>query len=189
MYVMDRAAKWPAQGQPFRDPTFATSDSNRARWQGESYGLAVDWLYPVLTSKDKATIRKVFLRWCQEIVTGAYHAPQPVAVVNDPRLLFDKLDLRWAANNHASALGQPGAGRLWRRARYRRVRTAVSSRQAAGSVRAGPRRRSHGGCAATRTLTLRDGELMGNTREPERPRPAPARHRSRRGDTFRRTSS
>jgi hypothetical protein len=106
MYVMDRAANGPASDQPFRDSNFATSDSNRARWQGESYGLAVDWLYPVLTSEDKATIRKVFLRWCQEIVTGAYHAPQPVGVVNDQRLLSDKLDLRWAANNHASALAR-----------------------------------------------------------------------------------
>src|SRR5262245_9768712 len=106
MYVMDQAAKGPARGQPFRGPTFAGSDSNRARWQGESYGLAVDWLYPVLTATDKATIRKVFLRWCQEIVTSGYHAPKPVGVVNDPSLLSDRLDLRWAANNYVSALAR-----------------------------------------------------------------------------------
>ena len=106
MYVLNIAAKGPAEGQPFRDPTFATSDSNRARWQGESYGLAVDWLYPVLNAEDKATIRKVFLRWSQEIVTSAYHAPMPVGLLNDPKLLQDKLELRWAANNYETALGR-----------------------------------------------------------------------------------
>ena len=33
--------------------------------------------------------------------------------------------------------------------------------------------------AATRTLTLGDGELVGDTREPDQPQPAPARRRRR----------
>src|SRR5207253_8621313 len=75
MYIMSEAAKGPAEGQPFRDPGFYGGDANRARWWGESFPLTVDWIYPYLSSGDKATIRKVFLRWSDEIVKGGYHHP------------------------------------------------------------------------------------------------------------------
>ena len=59
MWVMNQAALGHASGQPFRDPEFMCGD--RANVYGEDWGLTVDWLYPYLTSTDKATIRKVFL--------------------------------------------------------------------------------------------------------------------------------
>jgi hypothetical protein len=100
MYVMNEAVKGPAaEGTPFRDPFFVAPHSNRARWWGEAYALTVDWIYPVLSAEDKATIRTVFLRWCEEIVTEGYHHPEPIGRTNDPALLADPTALRWAGNN------------------------------------------------------------------------------------------
>jgi hypothetical protein len=100
MRVFNEAAKGPAAGQPYRDPEFFTSDSDRPRWWGQGFPLTVDWIYPYLSAADKATIRKVFLRWSQEIVTGAYKRPDPVGVLNDPVLTSDPSKERWAANNY-----------------------------------------------------------------------------------------
>src|SRR6185437_195375 len=104
MHVFDEAAKGPSSGDPFRDPAFSTY--NRASYWGEAFGLTVDWIYPSLTAEDKATIRQVFLRWCDECVHAATtneEHPQPVGVENDPALLADKGQLRWAANNYFTA--------------------------------------------------------------------------------------
>lgn len=98
MRIMNEAAKGPAENQPYRDPAFPTSD--RSRWQGETYGLTVDWIYPYLSQDDKSTIRKVFLRWSDAIVTAGYHHPEPVGMVNDRQLVADKSVARWAANNY-----------------------------------------------------------------------------------------
>ena len=100
MRIINEAAKGYAEGQPYRDPAFPTSD--RSRWQGEAYGLTVDWIYPYLSAEDKATIRQVFLRWSDTIVTAGYHHPEPVGLVNDPQLLADPKVARWAANNYFS---------------------------------------------------------------------------------------
>jgi hypothetical protein len=100
MRIMNEAAKGYADGQPYRDISFPTSD--RSRWQGEAYGLTVDWIYPYLSAEDKATIRKVFLQWSNTIVTEGYRHPEPVGIVNDPQLFSDKLMYRWAANNYFS---------------------------------------------------------------------------------------
>ena len=67
MHAIGEAAKGPAEGQPFRDPNFSIFD--RSRWWGEGFPLTVDWIYPSLTTEDKATIREVFLRW----VGGEHH--------------------------------------------------------------------------------------------------------------------
>jgi hypothetical protein len=64
MAVMHEAAQGEASGQPFRDRDFSIDD--RARWWGEGFALTVDWIYPYLTTQDKATIRQVFLRWANE---------------------------------------------------------------------------------------------------------------------------
>jgi hypothetical protein len=64
MAVMHEAAQGEAPGQPFRDRDFSIDD--RARWWGEGFALTVDWIYPYLTTQDKATIRQVFLRWANE---------------------------------------------------------------------------------------------------------------------------
>lgn len=101
MAVIDEAAKGAAPEEPFRDPDFATSD--RSRWNGEGFALTVDWIYDSLTSADKATIREVFLRWADEIVSTGYHHPEPVGVTNDPVLLEDPIDVRWSANNYFTA--------------------------------------------------------------------------------------
>jgi hypothetical protein len=103
MHVIHEAAKGPAAGQPFRDPIFATYDSNRSRWHGEAFALTVDWIYPYLSAQDKATLRTVFLRWSDEIVRGSYHIPRPVGVFNDPALIADRLAVRWSGNNYYTA--------------------------------------------------------------------------------------
>ncbi len=103
--VIDEAARGPAEGQPFRDPYFSVFD--RSRWWGAGFPLTVDWIYPLLTAEDKATIREVFLRWIDEnttaTVTGEYNHPQPVGLVNDPALLANPVLLRWAGNNYFTA--------------------------------------------------------------------------------------
>jgi hypothetical protein len=104
MHVIGEAAKGPAEEQPFRDPSFATSD--RSRWWGEGFALTVDWIYPVLTTEDKATVRQVFLRWIDENInatTTDYNHPEPIGVVNDPALLADPIAVRWAGNNYFTA--------------------------------------------------------------------------------------
>ncbi len=98
MRIINEAAKGPAENQPYRDPAFPTSD--RSRWQGEAYGLTVDWIYPTLSTADKATIRQVFLGWSDTIVNAGYHHPEPVGLVNDPRLVADRSVARWAVNNY-----------------------------------------------------------------------------------------
>lgn len=98
MRVINEANKGYAEGQPYRDPSFPISD--RSRWQGESFGLTVDWIYPYLSAEDKATIRKVFLRWCDTIVTTGYRHPEPIGMINDPQLLADKAVRRSAGNNY-----------------------------------------------------------------------------------------
>lgn len=113
MYVINIAALGPASeanyvcpasqstGYPaFRSPRFFTEDSNRARYHGEAFPLVVDWIYPSLSAQDKQAIRGVFLRWSQEIIDRGYHHPEPVGVVNDPALLRNLSQLRWAGNNY-----------------------------------------------------------------------------------------
>jgi hypothetical protein len=100
LYVMDRAVLGAADA-PFRHPELSTSD--RSRWWGEAFPLTVDWIYPYLSSSDKATIRQVFLRWCAENATADttdYNHPEPQGVTNDAALLADPLRVRWSANNY-----------------------------------------------------------------------------------------
>ncbi len=103
MAGLNAAAKGPADGQPFRAPDFFAPTSNRSRWRGEAWMLTVDWIYPTLTAADKATIRRVFLLWADEIVQNGYHHPEPVGVLNSPALVSDTTQVRWAANNYFSA--------------------------------------------------------------------------------------
>ena len=104
MYVIGKAAQGAAEGQPYRDPEFSTND--RSRWHGEAFALTVDWIYPSLSASDKAAIRTVFLRWIEEnrngAITGHDH-PEPIGVVNDPRLVDSPEKLRWALNNYFTA--------------------------------------------------------------------------------------
>lgn len=100
MHAMNLAVQGPAEGQPFRDPCFASCDSNASKDYGEGFALTVDWIYPTLSAADKATIRTVFLRWSGEIVRLGYHAPEPAGVVNNPVLVRDKEEYRWALNNY-----------------------------------------------------------------------------------------
>ncbi len=65
--VIDQADLGVGTGK-FRSSSFASSD--RGRWSGEAFPLAVDWLYADLTAAEKAKIRRVFLRWCAENVAG-----------------------------------------------------------------------------------------------------------------------
>lgn len=109
MYAMNRAVKGHLSGAPFRDPQFATY--NRANGQGEQWPLIVDWIYSatdshgnsILTSRDKRTIRDVFLEWARDCLnastTGGDH-PSPVGVVNSSQLLPENRPYRMAANNY-----------------------------------------------------------------------------------------
>ncbi len=104
MYVIDRALPGAAEGQPFRDPSFSISD--RSRWHGEAFAVTVDWIYSTLSSTDKEKIRTVFLRWVAENVnatTTSFNHPEPIGVVNDPRLASDPTRVRWAGNNYFTA--------------------------------------------------------------------------------------
>jgi hypothetical protein len=88
---------------------------NRASSWGEAWGLTVDWIYPSFSAAEKATIRKVFLNWGQQILnastTGEEH-PQPIGVLDDLKLIGSsaaqsaiqrqeaQMQLRFAANNY-----------------------------------------------------------------------------------------
>jgi hypothetical protein len=104
MFAIDKASAGPAENQPFREPTFSTS--NRSRWWGEGFALTVDWIYGTLSPDDKAQIRKVFLRWADENenadITTDNH-PEPKGVRNDKSLTSDPTKLRWAGNNYFTA--------------------------------------------------------------------------------------
>src|SRR5260370_17947232 len=84
MYVMNIVAQGPAPDQPFRDPAFATSDSDRSRWWGEGFALSVDWIYPYLSAADKATIQKVFVQRCADIIHPSYQPPHPLSLLTPP---------------------------------------------------------------------------------------------------------
>jgi hypothetical protein len=97
------------EDEPFRDPRFATFD--RSRWNGDGFGLTVDWAYPYFTARDKAQIHQVFLRWSREQFS-AYPAEaggggaanfDPAGPSNDAGLLTDQTHLRWAMNNYFAA--------------------------------------------------------------------------------------
>jgi hypothetical protein len=115
MFAMNQAVLGPDTNEPpapFRAPQFYTYDRNRPRWYGEGWALTVDWIYPYLSGTDKATVRKVFLQWSDEIVTNAYAAPPtPVGLTNDPTLLVNPPTLygspfnpvRWSGNNYFTA--------------------------------------------------------------------------------------
>jgi len=78
MYVIDRAdsgvilsGDYPNYTQDqlrFRRLSFSTSD--RSRWIGQAFPLAVDWLYNDLTTDQKRKIRRVFIRWAEENLVG-----------------------------------------------------------------------------------------------------------------------
>jgi len=102
MHVMNNAVLGPAAGQPFRTPHFATF--NRGRWYGEAFPLVVDWCYKTFTPAEKATIRKVFIRWIHEsldyTIAGNGYVPSPQGVVNSPTLVAKPSQRRWSANNY-----------------------------------------------------------------------------------------
>ncbi|MDT5346892.1 MAG: hypothetical protein QOH91_179 [Mycobacterium sp.] len=110
MHVIDKAsAGVGADDEPFRDPRFATFD--RSRWNGEAFGLTVDWAYPYFSADDKSRIRTVFLRWADEQFT-AYPSQQGGGGAadfgrdgpfNDPAMLDDQGHVRWAMNNYYMA--------------------------------------------------------------------------------------
>jgi hypothetical protein len=104
MHAIREADKGPDSSSnpaPFRATAFATY--NRAAAWGEAFPLTVDWIYPLLSADDKAAIRRVFLRWSDEnlrAATSGDEHPQPVGVLNDTRLIADRMRLRWSANNY-----------------------------------------------------------------------------------------
>jgi hypothetical protein len=115
MHAMSEADRGHAAGAPFRDPAFAIY--NRANASGEQWPLIVDWIYsstdangnPILSADDKRIIRNVFLRWADDCLhastTGGDH-PEPVGVMNSPKLLPNNQPYRLAANNYYLAHGR-----------------------------------------------------------------------------------
>lgn len=105
MYVIDRAVLGEGPpGTAFRERGFSTTD--RSLFYGEAFPLTVDWIYPALSSADKAKIRTTFLRWIGENLTattsGMDH-PEPVWVLNSPALYADRKRARNAINNFYNA--------------------------------------------------------------------------------------
>lgn len=113
LWMLRQAALGPAAGEPFRDPVFATF--NRANALGMAIPLTVDWIYGYLSPADKATIRRVFLRWIRDNETAYPISSGPLtngSLVNDLRLLGSspaqaqaeqaaaQKQLRWTANNY-----------------------------------------------------------------------------------------
>jgi hypothetical protein len=115
MYVMDRAVLGPSNDgnvscggntglyPKYRNPKFMTEDYDRARYYGEAFPLVVDWIYPTLSAADKATIRKVFLRWCNDIEQRGYRAPRPIGAHLSPQLVANRDQVRWAGDNYFTA--------------------------------------------------------------------------------------
>ncbi|WP_437678039.1 hypothetical protein [Sorangium sp. So ce131] len=99
LHIADRVAKGDPDGV-FKG-RFSTGD--RARWAGESFGLAVDWIYGYLSAADKAAIRTMFLRWAEEQLkssTTSHDHPEPAGKLNDPVLLKEPKKRRYAVNNY-----------------------------------------------------------------------------------------
>lgn len=104
MYAINQAAKGVSSGTAFRQPGFSTGD--RSRWWGEGWGLTVDWIYSHLSSSDKATIRKVFVRWVDENSKGSTtnnNHPVPTGVYNSSALTANRKRVRWSGNNYYTA--------------------------------------------------------------------------------------
>ncbi len=115
MYVIDKATPGVGTDEtPFRAPIFSTGD--RSRWQGESFGLTLDWAYQYFSAKDKAKVRTVYERWAKEQYSGypmsqleAGTTPDLKHSSNDPALVANRYSVRWSINNywmaHARNLG------------------------------------------------------------------------------------
>jgi len=110
MYAMNQAAKGVLADAPFRDPAFPIY--NRGDLCGHQWALMTDWIYntvdennqPILSSSDKATIRKVFMIWANECLnastTGGDH-PEPIGTINDLSLINGgAAPYRMASNNY-----------------------------------------------------------------------------------------
>jgi hypothetical protein len=101
MHIINKASPGVgADSEPFRGPRFATFD--RSRWNGEAFGLTVDWAYAYFSADDKHRIRDVFLRWSAEQF-AAYPSEQggggaadfrTDGPFNDPAILTDQTHLR-----------------------------------------------------------------------------------------------
>lgn len=101
MTIMNEAVKGQSEGKPWRAKSYPVDD--RSRYMGDAFGYTVDWIYPLLSAADKATIRKVLLRWSDELVHSAVTSndhPEPIGVVNDPKLTENLERVRWSANNY-----------------------------------------------------------------------------------------
>ncbi len=144
------------------DPTWGTrySTYNRSRWVGESFGLVVDWIYPSLTDADKKTIRRVFLRWSEDLlhatVTTSNH-PEPIGVLNSDVLTKDVHALRYAANNYF-------AGHMRNLGLMAMSLDAADDPSEAGQKRTYPRLRDYLGNAIGAWMYMQDKLYRGDAR-------------------------
>ena len=101
MYAMNQAVLGQGSNLPFRDPSFPIY--NRASLTGHEWPLIVDWIYPILSAGDKATIRTVFMTWANDCLsastTGGDNPGQP-GLINSLALLPGNLPYRMASNNY-----------------------------------------------------------------------------------------
>jgi hypothetical protein len=112
MHVIDAVAKCPKKPSqngsepPYCDPQLPTF--NRSNYVGEAFGLTVDWLQAadptgaIFTAADRATTRKVFLKWAQAIVDNSFIAPDLNYGLLDAYKGNNQRQLRNAANNYYS---------------------------------------------------------------------------------------
>ena len=92
MYMIREANK-PGEG-PFRADF---GNGERLRYNGEQWGLIVDWLYPHFTAEERTAIRRAFVSWSewQAKETAWFRDREPR---NDPGALRG-IESRWIVNN------------------------------------------------------------------------------------------
>jgi hypothetical protein len=79
---------------------------DRMRQFGVEWYTALDWIYPILSANDRATIAATFQKWGHDYSQCAHtgypvgERPDPVGTVNSSALLSDKVHARWAGNNY-----------------------------------------------------------------------------------------
>jgi hypothetical protein len=91
------------RGAGTRDEKYPVTDA--FRYTGEHWGLLTDWLYPALSSQDRALARRVLLRFAER---HAEHSAwmRKRGVVSDFSLVKDRSVLRWVANNWTTAMAR-----------------------------------------------------------------------------------
>ncbi len=100
MYAHQRGGQRTGRRRALPRPVFRHPVQRPPPLVGRELGADRRLDLSLLTDEDKATIREVFLRWSEEIVTQGYNHPDPIGVTNDPALFANRAAFRWSGNNY-----------------------------------------------------------------------------------------